>query len=56
MALVFEPLPDTELILGGSEETGLVFGVGATLILSQKLLPSWTRNMKLGCDLHHREP
>lgn len=48
MALVFKPLPDTEFVLGGSEETGLVFGVGATLILCQKPLPWWTKSMKLG--------
>lgn len=48
MALVFEPLPDTELILGGSEETGLVYGVGATLMLCQNPLLSWTRSKKLG--------
>lgn len=48
MALVFEPLPDTELILRGSEETRLVSGVGATLMLCQRLLNSWTRNIMLG--------
>jgi len=28
---VLEPLADTKLVLGGTEQTGLVFGVDATL-------------------------
>jgi hypothetical protein len=31
MALILEPLADTQLILGGSEETGLLSGVLAAL-------------------------
>jgi hypothetical protein len=31
MTLILEPLADTQLILGGSEETGLLFGMLAAL-------------------------
>lgn len=35
VALIFEPLPQAELILGGSQETGLLFGVFAALCAIQ---------------------
>jgi hypothetical protein len=32
VALVLDPLPQAELVLGGSQQTGLVFGMRAALI------------------------
>jgi hypothetical protein len=38
VSLVLEPLADTELVLGGTEETGLLLGVLIALIESVSLL------------------
>lgn len=37
VALLLNPLPDTELVLGGSEELGLLLGVDAALASSVTL-------------------
>jgi hypothetical protein len=37
MSLILEPLSDAQLVLGGSEETGLFFGVLMTLTTCKSL-------------------
>lgn len=55
VALIFEPLPQTQFILGGSQKTGLLFGVLAALCAqsSEQLVPVPSRDDMRGY-LRHR--